>query len=206
MKFYLSSFRLGDQTAKLKTLIPHDRIAYIPNALDFTNVDQARRDAHVQKDLDSLLELGLTVETLDLHDYFGQQAGLQAKLNEVGAIFVSGGNVFILRQAMKLSGLDIILTQSLLPDNFLYAGYSAAGCVLSPNLDAYQIVDDATETPYPELPAVIWTGLNLIGYIFLPHWDSDHPESPAIAQEVEYCQQHNLPYKTLRDDEVLIIE
>ncbi|HCC83425.1 TPA: hypothetical protein DEP96_01090 [Candidatus Uhrbacteria bacterium] len=206
MKFYLSSFRLGNQATKLKILIPHGHIAYIPNALDFTNVDQTRRDAHIKQDLDSLRELGLRVETLNLHDYFGQQAALQAKLTEIGAIFVSGGNVFILRQAMKLSGLDVILTQSLLPKDVLYAGYSAAGCVLSPNLDAYKIVDDATETPYPELPEVIWTGLNLIDFAFLPHWDSDHPESATITQAVEYCQQHNLPYKTLRDGEVLIIE
>ncbi|MEK9181876.1 MAG: hypothetical protein AAB786_02535 [Patescibacteria group bacterium] len=40
----------------------------------------------------------------------------------------------------------------------------------------------------------------------MPHFDSDHPESEAINKEIEFCQQNNIPYKAIRDGEVIIIE
>lgn len=40
MKFYLSSFTLGDKSNDLIRLMPENKkIAYIPNACDYTNVD-----------------------------------------------------------------------------------------------------------------------------------------------------------------------
>ena len=44
MKFYLSSYKLGNEIAKLKELIPAEnkKVAYISNALDFSD-DLARR-------------------------------------------------------------------------------------------------------------------------------------------------------------------
>ena len=136
MKFYLSSYKLGNKTGQLKKLVPYGKIGYIPNALDFSNADLVRRKNHIEKDISALRELGLTVELLDLKDYFDNQSALKEKLTELGAVFVSGGNTFVLRQAMKLSGLDKLLREFNKDDNFLYAGYSAAGCVLSPDLNA----------------------------------------------------------------------
>lgn len=205
MKYYLSSYGLGDETQRLKSLVPSGKIGYIPNALDFKNVDLERRKGHVKKDMDSLVDLGLEVEILDLRDYFGKKDELQKKLEELGAVFISGGNTFILRQAMKLSGMDVILDDFKNDnENFLYAGYSAAGCVLSPDFHAYKIVD-RPETPYTEQKEVIWEGLGHIDYAFMPHYQSDHPESSDVEKEVELCKKHNIPYKTLRDGEVVII-
>ena len=153
MKFYLSSYKLGKDTEKLKGLIRNGKIGYIPNARD-AYVDKERRMKRTEEDMDSLRELDVQVELLDLRDYFGKRDELQQKLGELGAIFISGGNVFVLRQAMKLSGLDEALRE-LKDTDFLYAGYSAAGCVLAPSLKAYPIVDKP-ETPYEELSEVIW--------------------------------------------------
>ena len=65
-------------------------------------------------------------------------------------------------------------------------------------------MDDPTVTPYP-IKKVVWEGLGLIDFAFLPHYKSDHPESEDIDKEVEYCKKHNIPFKTLRDGEVIII-
>ncbi len=132
MRFYLSSYELGNETEKLKALVPKERIGYIPNARDYSGADPIRRAARTEKNLGSLSALGLRVEPVDLQDYFGKRAELQKKVEELGAVFVSGGNVFVLRQAMRLSGLDDIL-KGLRDEAFLYAGYSAAGCVLAPS-------------------------------------------------------------------------
>jgi dipeptidase E len=61
---------------------------------------------------------------------------------------VSGGNVFVLRQAMKLSGLDQILITKSEHDNFVYGGYSAGCCVLSKMLTPCQVASDAADLPY----------------------------------------------------------
>lgn len=206
MKLYLSSYRLGSESEKLKMLVPNGKIGYIANALDFPGYEQGeRRINHIQQDVDSLAGLGLSVEIIDLRNYFHKRTELKSKLTEIGAIFISGGNVFVLRQAMKLSGLDEILNELRDSSAFLYAGYSAAGCVLAPSLKGYEIVDKPI-TPYSEIKEVIWEGLGFIDFALMPHWDSNHPESADIDKEIKYCIQNNIAYKAIRDGEVIIVE
>lgn len=197
MKLYLSSYRLGDKGS----LLSGKKLAYIPNALDFPNVDVSRIDKSIQKDLAELRDAGIDVSVLDLQEYFGEK-DLAKDLLSFDGVFIRGGNTFILRQAMKLSGFDDILLQ--MDSDFIYAGYSAAGCVLSPSLKGYDIVDDASLLPY-SLTETIWDGLGLIDFTFLPHFESNHPESSDIAKELEYCKREGLTYKTLKDGEVLLI-
>jgi dipeptidase E len=205
MKFYLSSYELGNETEKLKKLVHKGKIGYIPNARDFTGADPERREKRNKNDMQSLRELGLEVELVNLRDYFGKQSELKKKIEELGAIFISGGNVFVLRQAMKLSGLDETLKELRNDSNFLYAGYSAAGCVLAVSLNGMEIVDPL-DTPYSEQKEILWDGLGLVDFRFMPHWDSNHPESADIEKEIEYCKENNIQYKTIRDGEVIIIE
>lgn len=207
MKFYLSSFGLGNKSSELVRLMSKNKkIEYIPNACDYTNVDLDRRDTRNKEDMQSLRDIGLEVECLDLKDYFGKTNELRKKLNEFGGVFVRGGNTFILRQAMKLSGFDIIFQELLKRDDFVYAGYSAGICVLSSNFGALQIVDDPTDMPYKEIRKPILHGLGYLDYIILPHYRSNHPESADIDKEVEFAKKNNIPFKTLKDGEVIIIE
>ena len=207
MKFYLSSYKIGNEVEKLKRLIPKDnnRFGYIPNALDFSGADPERRKKHIQDDMDALRKIGVEPELLDLKEYFFKKSELGKKMGEIGGVWISGGNTFILRQAMRLSGLDEILKGSSLRNDFLYGGYSAAGCVLGPGLQAYEIVDDATELPYKEMKEVIWEGLGLIDFAFMPHFDSEHSESADIDKEIQYCKDHKISFKAVRDGEVIII-
>jgi dipeptidase E len=66
-----------------------------------------------------------------------------------------------------------------------------------------QQVDDPTVVPYTS-SQVIFEGLGLLPYLILPHYRSDHPESALIEQEVEYCTREEIPFRTLRDGEVII--
>lgn len=206
MKLYLSSYKIGDEPQKLLDLFSENkRVGYVPNALDFTAADPQRKTTHIKKDMTSLSDIGLKPELLDLKDYFRNKGVLQEKIRGLGGLWISGGNTFVLRQAMKLSGLDTILTEGTGLENFVYGGYSAAGCVLSPTLKSYAIVDDATDLPYEEQTIVLWDGLSLIDFSFLPHFNSDHPESDDTNKELNYCIENGIPYKTLRDGEALII-
>jgi dipeptidase E len=204
MKFYLSSYGLGDEADKLAGLTRYKKIGYIPNARDFTGADPERKAKRNERDMASLKDLGLEVELLDLRDYFSKQSVLKTKLEDLGAIFISGGNVFVLRQAMKLSGLDEILKDFKDRVNFLYAGYSAAGCVLAPSLKGMDLVDPL-DTPYSEQKEILLEGLGLVDFRFMPHFQSDHPESADVEKEIEYCKQNNITYRAIRDGEVIII-
>ena len=203
MKFYFSSFKIGDDPTKLKAMLPDEtKAVYISNGLDFANPESLKK--HQDWDLRELKEIGVTAEPLDLRAYFEKQDELKALLQDVNLIYVSGGNVYDLRMAMHLSGFDTILLE-LLPSEKVYAGYSAAVCVLSPTLRGYHLVDNPDQKTYGEYETM-WNGIGIIDWQFAPHFDSDHSESEDINKEIAYCEEHGLDYKKLRDGEEIIWE
>jgi dipeptidase E len=107
---------------------------------------------------------------------------------------------------MKLSGFDAIFWE-LCESNAdtLYGGYSAGICLLGPSLKGFEVMDDPSQKPYGDHETV-WDGLGVLDYVIVPHFDSDHPESEKAAEEAEWLKAHNIPYKTLHDGEVIIIE
>lgn len=205
MKFYLSSYKLGNEVDTLKALIPtNKKTAFISNALDFSS-DLERRKKSEQSDVDDLTGVGLDVELVDLRDYFDRKDELEKKLNEFGVIWVRGGNVFVLREAMKRSGFDVILKQLTQKEGILYGGYSAGVCVLAPTLKGIDLVDDSSVRPYGDDIETIFEGLNIIDYSVVPHYQSNHPESEKMETVVEYMKRNEIPFKTLKDGEVVVI-
>lgn len=206
MKFYLSSYKFGDNPQDLADLIGENKkIAIIPNALDvYTDLD--RRAAGLQREKDGLQQIGLIPEELDLRGYFGKSEGLRNKLAEVGSVWVVGGNTFTLRRAYKASGMDTWLQEHRGNKEFVYAGYSAGVCVLSPSLKGLETVDQPNVVPEGYKPEVIWEGVGLIDFAFAPHYMSNHPESEAVNDEVEYYVKNGIEHRTLHDGEVIIMD
>jgi dipeptidase E len=202
MRLYLSSYRVGNQPEQLKAFAEGRSIAFIPNAMD--HVDAVVREKSNSAALEEVRRVGLDVELLDLKLYFRSQDALKVELARFGGVWVRGGNTFVLRQAMRLSGFDEIVSAKIDTD-FLYAGYSAGVCVLAPSLDGLQQVDDLKAHPYSNSD-VIWEGLGLLDYLILPHYKSDHPESNDIEKEVEYCKREDIRFRTLRDGEVITMD
>jgi len=209
MKFYLSSYKLGNEVARLKELMPtkNKKTAYISNALDFSD-DLERRKQSERSDIEQLKDAGLLdIEIIDLRHYFGKQDELEKKIASFGIIWVRGGNVFVLRQAMKLSGFDNILKNLVKENNdMLYGGYSAGVCVLTPTLKGIDLLDDPNVKPYGDKIETVWDGLNILNYCIVPHYKSDHPESPKTEKVIEYMIENKIPFKALKDGEVIIIE
>ncbi len=207
MKFYLSSFKFGNEIDKLKLMMPeNNKIGYIPNAIDAIKGDKELLLKHYDEQISQLNDLGFVAELLDLKDYFNKEEELRIKLKGLGAVWVQGGNTFVLRQAMKLSGFDILFNEIKKRDDFLYGGYSAGICVLSKSLKALHIVDKPNEFPYSEIKETLWDGLGFFNEIILPHYNSDHPESKDIDKTITYCTENNELFLALRDGEVIIIE
>jgi dipeptidase E len=206
VKLYLSSYHLGTDTRLLTDLIGENKkIAIIPNALD-AYTDIPRRVAGLQREKDDLEKIGLEPEELDLRNFFGKRDELKTKLSEYGAVWVLGGNTFVLRRAYKESGMDEWLRAQKENDGFVYAGYSAGGCVLQKELKSTEMVDEPYTVPEGYKPEVIWEGIGLIDFVFTPHFSSNHPESEATGREVEYLIKNKIEYRALRDGEALVID
>ncbi|MCD0451610.1 peptidase E [Actinocorallia sp. API 0066] len=177
------------------------------NAYDYHGAE--RRGASLRREFEALEGLGLEPVEVDLRRYFG--AGPE-KVREVLAgfdgVYFRGGSVFVLRRALRLSGADEVLKELLADDAIVYAGYSAAACVLGPTLRGIEgEVDDPAFVPdgYPEGPA-LWDGLGILPFCVAPHYRSDHPETLEIEQTVQYLIDHHLPFVALRDGQAIVVE
>ncbi len=205
MKLYLSSYRIGNKSEELINWIKEhgNKILIIPNALDIY-LDSKRKNDGILEKCQDLENIGFKVEILDLRNYFSNNDLLREKLEEYRAFYVLGGNVFVLRQAMFLSGFDKYLKEISDKKDYLYAGFSAGVCVLASDLHGFELVDNQSEDPY-NYGKTIWTGIGLIDYNIVPHFDTpSHPESPLMYSLVSYLEKENKKYKTLRDGEVII--
>jgi dipeptidase E len=203
MRLYLSSMDIGNYSERLVQLVGNNKkAAIILNALDHAI---AGRNKWLRKNSENLGKLGFIVEELDLRQYFKNNSSLEKKLSEYGLIWVNGGNVFILQRAFEQSGFNTLLKQYLAEDKLVYGGFSAALYVISPSLKGAELVDDPKIVPEEYEEDFSWEALNLIPYCVAVHYQSDHEESEDMEKEIEYYKKNNIPYKTLRDGEVIVI-
>ncbi|WP_321963527.1 Type 1 glutamine amidotransferase-like domain-containing protein [Paraburkholderia sp. J7] len=204
MRIYLSSFDVGARPEQLVRLVGGEmRAAVIVNALDHR---EAARAQWLESQSTKLRALGLAVQELDLRQFFGATDRLREALQQVDVVWVNGGNAFILRRAMKQSGFDVAIADLLERDRIVYAGFSAAAVIASSTLRALVRVSDPAEIPPGYDSAVVWDGLRLLPFSFVVHFESDHPESAAVGEEVEFYERHCMPYRTLRDGEAFVMD
>ena len=91
-------------------------------------------------------------------------------------------------------------------DDFVYAGYSAGVCVLTPTLEGIHLADDPDAVPAEYPPEQIRSGLNLVPFCIAPHYRSDHSESALIEKSVEYFIEQKIPFIALRDGEAIVLD
>jgi dipeptidase E len=203
MHLYLSSYRLGDQPERLLSVLGENRtVAIIANARDQLSGEE--RQQKVEQEHQDLQSLGLTTEEIDLREYFPRPQDLPAVLDRFGMVWVRGGNTFLLRRAFAQSGADTYFRSKLNDPTFVYGGYSAGACVLCPTLHGIDLADEPDFSLPPYQPEIIWDGLDFVPYYIVPHYQSDHFESEMMENVVSYYRDRGLPFKTLRDGEVLV--
>lgn len=80
MRFYLSSYKLGNGVAELRRMLPKNRrTAYIAGALDFSRDERRARKSN-EEGMRQLASVGMEPEPLYLRDYFGPRARLGGAL------------------------------------------------------------------------------------------------------------------------------
>jgi dipeptidase E len=195
VRLYLSSFRTGAHPDQLVALAGNGRrTALIPNALD--GLPAEVRKTGLRRDLDDLHAAGLDVTLNDL-----REPAAVASLATYDIVWVRGGNVFVLRRVLADTGADTVLRDLLHRDAIVYGGYSAGACVLAPDLNGLQLVDNPAAVAEP-----IMTGLGLLDRPFVPHVRSPgHPETAACDAVSAAYTTASRPHWALRDGEVLLV-
>jgi dipeptidase E len=206
VRLYLSSFRLGDHPEELVRLAGAGaRAAVIANACDGAAPEE--RISAVELEVTALAGLGIDAAEVDLRDHVGAGARLGRVLADFDAWWVRGGNVFVLRHAMRVSGLDEIVGGALRRDAVVYAGYSAGPCVLAPSLRGLEACDDATEVTRLYGVEPTFDGLGVLDHAVVPHVQSpDHPESAALDAVAERYRSTGVPFVSLRDGQALVVD
>lgn len=202
MILYLSSKKFGNNGKFLKDWISNhnNKILLISNALDIKEKEKV--DKNVKEDINLLEKIGFKVDTIDLKKYFDKYEELEEICKKYNSLCVIGGNVFVLRAAMKYSGFDRYLKKISKDDNYLYLSYSAGSVVLSKKIDMFKIVDEPID--FYNKKEIIEEGLNLIDYLFIPHYKSNYHKAYLIDEIVNNCKNNNIKYKAFKDGEYII--
>jgi dipeptidase E len=206
MQLYLSSYRMGDQFDQLVAAIPSEAtVAVVSNAVDFIPV--ADRLAYARNIFDPVEHFrthGLAAIDLDLRAYFGRVDALRSALDDVRLVWAIGGNAFLLRRAMAQSGLDQILKDRIAARTLIYGGWSAGAVVAGPSLRGLDLMDDPDVVVDDYMQEPVWEGLGLVDFSIVPHFQSAHPEAGAAARAAAWLAEQGLPFRVLRDGEVII--
>lgn len=203
MRLYLSSFLLGNAPEALVDLVgPSACCCLVLNALD--NLPEARDRFQISQ-MAALTALGLRVEELDLRQFFDQPDQLRLALHQFDTLWITGGNAFILRKAMRQSGFNALIGDLLAQDAIAYAGFSAAAVVTHDSLAALAPSAAADQPLKGYRPGVILEGLGITAEAIVVHYDSDHPGRLQAAEEAAYYRQNGIPHRLLRDGEALLV-
>lgn len=209
MRLFLSSYLLGSEPHRILDLLPnpdHRKALIIMNAADLYEPEVRAEILGLQ--IAGFAELGIEATELDLRDHFTNTDRIHDLINKTDLIWTVGGNTFVLRRAMKLSGFDQILKAALTADKVAYGGFSAGAVVTTPNLKGTEIVDDAHTVPEnygAEAKNIIWEGLNIYSTAIAPHFESTYEDAGDTQAVINYFEAHKMPYLALRDGEALII-
>lgn len=79
-------------------------------------------------------------------------------------------------------------------------------CCAAPTLRGIGLVDDPSAVSPGYMAETVWDGLDLIGYSVAVHYQSKDKQGDAIDRTIAYWQSRNMPYRTLRDGEVLVVD
>ncbi|MFE5289222.1 Type 1 glutamine amidotransferase-like domain-containing protein [Nocardia sp. NPDC056611] len=204
MRLFLSSYRFGAHQRRLLELTgAPGPVAVIANACDAW---PSAWQSAVASDLVPLRRVGFQPEVLDLRDYLGRPDEVERRLREFPAVWVRGGNTFVLRAQFARSGADLALRKLLAEDALVYAGYSAGACVMTPDFHGIEAIDDPDEVRTACGVEPRWDGLGLVDRRIVPHLDSPTDPQGLSRKLVRDYVSEGIPHWALTDDHVVVVD
>lgn len=171
------------------------RVLYIDDAA--TNMRQA---PFVQDELNAISEVAevlvpFTVAQTELTDF-------RKELELADCIYVASGETFRLLHALKSTGADHLLVDSVRQGK-LYAGSSAGAIIAGPSIEPAAVMDDPSSAP----DLRDYTGLNFTEFVVVPHAQgTTGPYSISVISKTveDYGKEWNL--LLLRDGQALYVD
>jgi dipeptidase E len=203
---YLSSFQLGnDPRALVRFLGDRNSILVVANGLD--GEDPGTRAERVRQELQRLRQIGLEAEELDLRDHFEDDGGVRQRLQGGGAVWLRGGNLFLVRALMASTGADHLISELVRADRLVLAGYSVAPAIAGPSLRGFERVDDPSVVHRIAGLDPVWEGLGLLSRVIVPHCDSpDHPATNVLGRLATDLAQTGVEVTRLSDGEAFVVD
>jgi dipeptidase E len=204
MRLFLSSYRAGKHDDKLLEFLNGiNDVGVITNAKDYKTPEG--RAQRVGESFDFFKSLGVQPTEIDLRPYFHKD-GADKLLDKHRFIWLAGGNVFLLRRALKYTGLDKSLRDKVTPDKIILGGESAGAIIVGPTLKYSEVDTDEDSPNY--IPAgydkeAIWSGLNLVDFVPVPHYQT--PDYIGIDDYIKNLEKDNIPHKKMTDDQAIVI-
>ncbi|MGZ8176609.1 Type 1 glutamine amidotransferase-like domain-containing protein [Williamsia sp. SKLECPSW1] len=194
MRLFLASLGFGDHPDRLVDVVgPRARVGVVVNAVDDRPGD---RGPATEVESDEMRRLGLRPVPVDVrepHDV--------ARLDDLDALWVRGGNTFVLRAALAVCAADVAIVERVRAGSLTWAGYSAGAAVLSPDLTYVADVDD----PAAAGPAPIVTGLGLVDRPVVPHVDGTYDEALRCASLSARLTREGVEHHRIGDRDALIV-
>lgn len=176
MKLLLTSAGITTQTIADKLLELADggntKVGFITTA---ANAEPGNKDWYINQIL-NLQKYGF--DWIDFIDPSAADIDWKTRLQEVGIIFVSGGNTFHLLNQARKTGFAIWLKENI--ENIVYVGVSAGSIIATPSIGIAPIDNGDDNTP----GITDLTGLHFVDFEVSPHT----PEMVSVTANEEYAK------------------
>jgi dipeptidase E len=205
MRLFLSSYRAGKHEKDLREFLGKiDKVAVITNAKDYKIPEE--RVISVKENFDFWHSIGIKPTEIDLRPYF-RKSGAEKLFKKHNFVWLAGGNVFLLRRALKYSGINKFLGDAVRKNEVILGGESAGAIIMGPTLKYSEAEEDEDSPHY--IPngydkEVIWSGLDLVGYVPVPHYKT--PGYIGIDEYIQNLEKAGIPHKKMTDDQAIIIK
>jgi dipeptidase E len=182
------------------------RVGVITNAKDYKSPEERRTS--VNELLGYLSGLGMMPVEIDLRNYFESKGDeVNAVLSKKKSIWLAGGNVFLLRRALRQSGIESLLGDKVRKNEITLGGESAGAIIMGPTLKYSELETDEDSPDY--IPGgydkeVIWTGLGLVDFVPVPHYQTLGYE--GIDDYITNLGKENIPHKKMTDNQAIVID
>lgn len=206
MRLFLSSYRAGAHDKELlKFLGDIKKIAVITNAKDYKTPEDRREK--IEDNFNYYCSIGLEPTEIDLRPFFGK-ADNEALLNGYQFVWMAGGNVFLLRRALRYTGLDNLLVDKVRDGSVIYGGESAGAIIAGPTLKHSEMdtdEDSPSFVPDGYRKETIWDGLDLVDYVPVPHYQSGE-YTAEIQHYIDRLDADRIAHKEMTDDQAIVID
>lgn len=205
MRLFLSSYRAGRHDNELlKFLSGIKTITIISNAKDYKTPED--RHEKIEENFRYYRSIGLDPKELDLRPFFSK-TDAKNLLDDHEFVWLAGGNVFLLRRALKYTGLDKVLINRVGDNSLILGGESAGAIIVGPTLK-YSEMDTDEDSPnfIPEgyKKEAFWDGLRLVDYVPVPHYQSGD-YTAEIQEYINKLDANGITHKDMTDEQAILI-